>query len=81
MLKIKLALLLLSSLFILSTPISATEISCPNSGAALDVQYGDIVNCSIESSGDIDVFVIALTEGDFFSTSLVRQLAINNPPF
>ncbi len=71
MLKIKLAILLLSSLFFLSTPISAAEISCPNNGEAMDVQYGDTVNCSIESVADIDIFVIALTEGDFFSASIV----------
>ena len=70
MLKLKLALLLLSSLFFLPTSISAAELACPDGGAAMEIQYGDIVNCSLESSGDLDVFAIAATEGDFISANV-----------
>ncbi len=70
MLKLKLALLLLSSLFFLTTPTRAAELSCPDGGGALEIQYGDIVNCSLESAGDLDVFAIAASEGDFISANV-----------
>ncbi len=70
MLKIKLVVLFLSSLFFLSTPVVAEELSCPDGGAPMQVEYGDIVNCSIESVGDLDVFAISATEGDFISANV-----------
>ncbi len=71
MLKIKLVILFLSSLFFLSTPVVAEELSCPDGGAPMQVQYGDVVNCSIESAGDLDVFAISATEGDFISANVI----------
>ncbi len=70
MLKFKLAILSLISLFFLTTPVSAAELSCPDGGAPMEVQYGDVVNCSLESIGDLDVYAIAATEGDFISANV-----------
>ncbi len=70
MLKLKLAILSLVSLFFLATPVNAAEISCPDGGAPMQVQYGDVVNCSLESVGDLDVYAIAATEGDFISANV-----------
>jgi hypothetical protein len=70
MLKFKLAILSLISLFFLITPVSAAELSCPDGGAPMKVQYGDVVNCSLESAGDLDVYAIAATEGDFISANV-----------
>jgi hypothetical protein len=70
MLKIKLVILFLSSLFFLSTPVVAEELSCPDGGGAMQIQYGNVVNCSIESAGDLDVFAISATEGDFISANV-----------
>jgi hypothetical protein len=70
MLKFKLAILSLISLFFLTTPVSAAELSCPDGGAPMEVQYGDVVNCSLEGVGDLDVYAIAATEGDFISANV-----------
>ncbi len=70
MLKFKLAILSLISLFFLTTPVSAAELSCPEGGAPMEVKYGDVVNCSLESAGDLDVYAIAATEGDFISANV-----------
>ena len=63
-------LLLLSNLIFLATSVNAAEFSCPDGGAAMDIQYGDFVNCSLESVGDLDVYAIAATEGDFISVNV-----------
>lgn len=70
MTKIKLVMLLMTSLFFLSTPVSAEELSCPDGGGAMQVQYGDVVNCEIESAGDLDTYTIDATEGDFISANV-----------
>jgi len=70
MLKIKLAILSLTTLFFLTSPLKAAELSCPEGGAPMQVQYGDVVNCSIENAGDLDVFSIAADEGDFISANI-----------
>ena len=70
MLSLRQALLLISSLFFLSTSINAEELSCPEGGAPMEAQYGDVVNCSLESSGDLDVYAIAAAEGDFISANV-----------
>ena len=70
MLKFKLAILFLISLFSVTTSVVAEELSCPDGGAAMQTQYGDIVNCSLESVGDLDVYAIAATEGDFISANV-----------
>ncbi len=70
MLKIKLVVLFLSSLSFLSTPVVAEELSCPAGGAPMQVMYGDVVNCSIESAGDLDVFAISANEGDLISANV-----------
>ncbi len=70
MLKIKLAILSLTTLFFLTSPLKAAELSCPEGGAPMPVQYGDVVNCSIESSGDLDVYAITANEGDFISANI-----------
>ncbi len=68
--KPNLILLLLGSLFFFTTSVTAAEFSCPEGGAAVQVQYGDIVNCSIESPGDSDVYAIAANDGDFISANV-----------
>ncbi len=68
--RLKLAILSLISLFFLTTPVNAAELSCPDGGAFMKVQYGDVVNCSLESAGDLDVYAIAATEGDFISANV-----------
>jgi len=71
MTNLKLVILSLISLFFLTTPVGAEEISCPDGGAPLGIQYGDVVNCSIENVGDLDVYAISATEGDFISANVV----------
>lgn len=71
MLKFKLAILCLISLFFLSIPVNAEELSCPDGGGAMEVQYGDVVNCLLESAGDLDVYTIAASEGDFISANVI----------
>ena len=36
----------------------------------MPVQYGDVVNCSIESPGDLDVFAISATKDDLISANV-----------
>jgi len=67
---LKLAILSLVSLFFLTTPAGAEELSCPDGGAPMKSQYGDVVNCSLESVGDLDIYAFAATEGDFISANV-----------
>ncbi len=68
--RLKLAILSLISLFFLTATVNAAELSCPDGGAPMEVQYGDVVNCSLESAGDLDVYAIAAAEGDFISANV-----------
>jgi energy-converting hydrogenase Eha subunit B len=52
----------------LSTPVSAEELS---GGYVMETQYGIIVNYSLESAGNIDVYVITTSEGDFISANVI----------
>lgn len=61
--------LFVSALF-LSSPVYAEPINCPDGGAAMPVKYGDVVNCALESSGDLDIFSINAKEGDFISANV-----------
>jgi hypothetical protein len=71
MMKKKLTYLtVLLNIFFFNHTSFAAEKICSAGATITQVQYNDIVNCSIEKLGDVDTFALTAKKGDFVNVSV-----------
>lgn len=57
--------------FLLMAPVSAEELSCTESTTPMQAKIGEVVNCSLETESDVDVFAIAFEEDDLIAVHVM----------
>ncbi len=56
-----------------SIPSYAVEFTCNSDAAPTTAQYSDIVNCSLDTDSEVDVYAFQVTEGDTFAITISQN--------